>query len=90
MPQLHQFIIKISNLQLINNAKFRTCNFIEKKNLNKNRDPIINKQPNSYYPHTYITSLILELLLHIMTHINIIVDIGLDNNQYLMDWFKIH
>ncbi len=78
------------NFQLIIDKLIGTYNLIEKKKLSKNLKPTINKQPNSYWPHTCITLLIPKLVLHIMTQIDMVVNITLNNNQYPLDWFKTH
>jgi hypothetical protein len=40
--------------------------------------------------HTYITSLVPKLVLRIITHMDMVANIALDNNQYPWDWFKKH
>jgi hypothetical protein len=64
-------INSLSNLQPVINKQMQKLELVTllKKTLNKNLKPILNKQPNSYWPRTCITSLIPKLVLCIMTHI---------------------
>jgi hypothetical protein len=59
--------------------------FLEEDKLNPRK-----KISKAIKPHTYIISFVLELVLCIIARMVKVVEITLDNNQYLRDWLKTH